>query len=351
MNLYPIILLAAIFNFTIDSNSPNCENLYDSYENLIVEYRENVEASDGIRGDQFIEWGDRFWAYVDNCKNKDEVYIFSKKALVIYSHLNDPNLIESRLEELSIHENANLSTLDYWENILSFGSPDEENEYLKKLQTVAQETNNKFVEISALINVAKWYYENNYSDKSSGILFNLSQDSDITYANPYLAERMDELYESIGILKVGSRFPDFSFDLVNGNIFSDQDLMGNYTFIYFYGSTCGSCVSMYPKLNSIEQRYSDENFQVIGVGHDWQAEYGFNTKEEFNTFLERYDINWQQALKNQLWKEFNINRLSTGLLVNPEGVLVRVSNSDSASDYKNEFYAKGLEEIVKKLFD
>lgn len=148
-----------------------------------------------------------------------------------------------------------------------------------------------------------------------------------------LNNKLNDISRKLGLLQVGVTLPEFEEKMINRQIINNEDLHGKFTFIYFFGSTCGSCVSMYPLLNKIQKNYDSNKFRIIGVGHDWQAEYGFRTEKEYHEFSKKYGIEWQQISKNKLWKEFNTSRLSTGLLVNPEGVLVRVSNSDSASDY------------------
>lgn len=326
-----------------------CDNLELKSEKYNLSYSDFIKENESITASEFKEWGDKFWDVVLKCSNKVDSHLFSEKAMALYANLNDPNLIESKLNELSIHHPAKLSILKYWENLLTLGGPNESNAYIEKLSQISKNTNSDVVKLSAKVHMADWYYKNNYRNQSENIIYQISE-NEINYV-PYLENKLNDISKKLGLLQVGVSLPEFREKMINGEIIDNEDLYGKFTFIYFYGSTCGSCVSMYPILNKIEKNYDSDKFRIIGVGNDWQAEYGFNTKKEYLEFSKKYGIEWSQISRNQLWKEFNISRLSTGLLINPEGVLVRVSNSDSASDYKNEFYAKGLEEIVQELID
>lgn len=339
------IALVVFTNYNFTKNT--CSNLDSKLLKLDSEYSKYLETDEGKSKSEIMSWGDKYWEIALDCSDKIESHLFSKKAMSIYSILKDPNLIETKLNEVSIDHPAMISILSYWENVISILRPDFNNRYLLKLDSISSNTKSDLVKSSVKINKASWYYENNYRDEAKSLISQVSKDS--LKISPILSNKYSALSKKLKLIRVGEKLPDFEVKLLNGDVLSNQDFIGRYTFIYFYGSTCGSCISMYPILNKLDEVYDSKKFKVIGVGHDWQAEYGFSNIDEFSSFSNTYGITWEQISKNSLWKKFHINRLSTGLLIDPNGILVRVSNSKSVTNYENDFYSNTLEKIASEI--
>ena len=71
------------------------------------------------------------------------------------------------------------------------------------------------------------------------------------------------------IVNVGEKAPDISFQLIDGNNISLQDLKGKVVVLQFTASWCSVCRKEMPHLEKeVWQKYKDEDFILIGVDYD-----------------------------------------------------------------------------------
>lgn len=72
-----------------------------------------------------------------------------------------------------------------------------------------------------------------------------------------------------GLPKVGSRFPQFSLNDVDGEVKSLDSFDSEVFIIDFWGTWCGPCLIAMPDLQALHQKYKDRKVQVIGISvHD-----------------------------------------------------------------------------------
>ena len=57
--------------------------------------------------------------------------------------------------------------------------------------------------------------------------------------------------KTMSVLSVGNYLPAFQCSDIYGNVISSEKLKGKTVLLYFYGSTCGFCVKMYPTLSKL----------------------------------------------------------------------------------------------------
>ena len=66
--------------------------------------------------------------------------------------------------------------------------------------------------------------------------------------------------------------PDFSFNTLDGNIITNNDLKGKATVLVVWATWCGDCIREIPELNELKKKYKDdENVEFIAFSDEDEA--------------------------------------------------------------------------------
>lgn len=104
------------------------------------------------------------------------------------------------------------------------------------------------------------------------------------------------LPDNSNALSIGDKVPDISFDnMVNGKTRKAKlsDFNGKLVLLDFWATSCGSCISAFPRLDSLQKEYRDK-IQIILVGS------GFSKKYESAEKIEAFFSKWKQRTKQKL---------------------------------------------------
>lgn len=72
-----------------------------------------------------------------------------------------------------------------------------------------------------------------------------------------------------GLLSVGSEFPGFTLNDIEGNSKQLADFEAKVVLVDFWGTWCGPCLLAMPDLEKLHQKYKDKGLSVIGISvHD-----------------------------------------------------------------------------------
>ena len=112
-------------------------------------------------------------------------------------------------------------------------------------------------------------------------------------------------------------------DDVEGNKFKLEDKKGKIVLVNLWATWCGPCRAEMPYLVEMQDKYKDQDFEVIGLNADDE------TPEEIKAFAEQMKLNYQLAYaRNSLRSEFiKITRMSgipQTIIINREGQLTGV---------------------------
>jgi len=89
-------------------------------------------------------------------------------------------------------------------------------------------------------------------------------------------------------LSVGDPAPDKELSVLGGSGTGEiADYRGKWVLVNFWASWCGPCRSEAPALESFQQRYSGENFTVLGINLD-------DATEDAQAFVGRYRLTYPQ---------------------------------------------------------
>lgn len=345
-----LVLFILLLSSSCSDNSTNKNNVSNKLQTLNNTYQDSLKAQHGAITPQFLHsWGNRYWKLVQRHPNHRLAPEAARKALSIYAKFNNPNMLEEKLASLSIDDRAMSGALPFWKQSLD-GSHTLEHPYVKKLQQIAEHSQSEDVQIAAHYYLARWFTKFKYYKQALSQLNTLELNYRVYPSDTKYGKEIAKMRTQVDTYSAGKPMPDFTIKMLDGGTFTQQALKNQVTFLYFYGSHCGSCTSMYPKITKLYNQYKDKGFQVVGVGNDWRAPYGFNTPAEFKKFAQEYDIAWPQTVDVSFFTDtLNMQALSTGYLINGNKKIVRISRSDIVTNATDDFENTSLKEAIGKL--
>ena len=101
---------------------------------------------------------------------------------------------------------------------------------------------------------------------------------------------------------VGQIAPNFSLQILNGEMVSLSDLRGYVIILDFWASWCGPCCSSMPFLEGLRARYQDEGVFLLGVSLD-------RSGEDATTYLQNNGYEGMVALWGSLRETQNVSHL------------------------------------------
>lgn len=114
------------------------------------------------------------------------------------------------------------------------------------------------------------------------------------------------------------QLPDFKVELLDtGKTFDSNDLNGNYVLIDVWAPSCGVCVDQVPKLQKLNKKYSDANFEIVSIA--------LSSKEKVQEFRqEKHPMPWKHGLAErsrdgEIVQALEVKSTPTYYLVSPEG--------------------------------
>lgn len=148
---------------------------------------------------------------------------------------------------------------------------------------------------------------------------------------------LGNLYE-MDALGIGQEAPDFEATTLEGETVSLSDLRGNVVLLEFWAVWCGPCHPEIPYLKEVWEKYQDDNFMLLGISLDRDA-------DELNQFIEEEGMTWPQIFEGEVWdaelaEKYNVRGIPRAYLIDSDGRI-------AARDFRRE---QKVEE-VRKLMD
>lgn len=117
-------------------------------------------------------------------------------------------------------------------------------------------------------------------------------------------------------LKAGNTAPDFNLIDIYGNQIRLSDMRGKVVFLNFWETHCPTCVAEMPDMETLYQKYKDQDVVIIGV----------NLREGQNTvrqFVEQKGYSWTFVLDKtgEVSYEYEIKRTPTSFFLDKEGII------------------------------
>jgi thiol-disulfide isomerase/thioredoxin len=118
-------------------------------------------------------------------------------------------------------------------------------------------------------------------------------------------------------IEEGNEVIDFSITDLNGNKYSNTDLLGKTVILHFWASWCPPCKEELPVYNEFITKNKDKDIEFITVSVD-------NTERALLSFLEGRDVDFNIFHdKKGLARKFLVRAIPTTYIINEEGIIVK----------------------------
>ena len=125
--------------------------------------------------------------------------------------------------------------------------------------------------------------------------------------------------ETHDMLKVGDQAPDFELVDQDGQMHQLSDYRGQGVFLNFWGTWCAPCKKEMPAMGRQYEVYKDQGVQILAVNI---AESDLKVQ----AFANQYGMTFPTLIDKTkgVMQAYNIRPLPTTLLINTEGIIVKI---------------------------
>jgi peroxiredoxin len=154
--------------------------------------------------------------------------------------------------------------------------------------------------------------------------------------NHFLAQDFVTEVENYKKLAIGADAPEISLPTPDGDMLSLSSLKGNYVLVDFWAAWCRPCRMENPNVVRLYNKYSDENFEILGVSLD-------RKKEDWVKAIEQDGLTWKHVsdlkyFNSEAAQNYNIQAIPATYLIGPDGKIID-------KNLRGEALAAKLEEI------
>lgn len=119
---------------------------------------------------------------------------------------------------------------------------------------------------------------------------------------------------------IGDTLPLISLPLVNGSLFSTEQLKGKFYLLDIWSTWCPQCKVYNYYKKKLYREIRGKNFEIVSIAFD-------DNHEKWRNYINRDSLNWIQLIDEKLWRGTAANSLKfdsipSNFLVNPKGVVV-----------------------------
>lgn len=141
----------------------------------------------------------------------------------------------------------------------------------------------------------------------------------------------------------GKKFPDFQFTILDGNLYTNESVKGNYLLVKCWFINCKPCVEEFPELKRLVD-FFDKQKDLIFLS------LALDNEDDLKRFLAQNVFNYETVSEQDLYikEKLHVIAYPTHFIVDRDGMIVKVVNQVSElkmalGDY---FILDGLNEIT-----
>lgn len=136
----------------------------------------------------------------------------------------------------------------------------------------------------------------------------------------YTKQLYDKI-EKLRSLQPGKMAPEFTQNDVDGTPVSLSDYRGKYLMIDFWASWCSPCRKANPKVVALYKKYSQKDFDILGVSMD-------SKKENWLKAIHDDGLLWKQVSTLEGWnnpvgKLYSVMSIPHAILIDPDGKIIK----------------------------
>ncbi|VBB47971.1 putative Redoxin domain protein [uncultured Paludibacter sp.] len=178
-----------------------------------------------------------------------------------------------------------------------------------------------------------------------GSFYSFSQNNVQSKNTSNIYERLNARYEKY----LGQKFPDFSIDTYDSNLFSNKKFEGKIVYINFWNKHCSPCVA---EMNGLNQMY----LKLIQRPDFLFVSFSTDPDSVIQKSVIKYDIKFKvYRLSNELFSRLNFNNgIPTSIILDKNGI-IKFFRCGGPGDKKQatehvmtEIYPKIIELLEKK---
>ena len=169
-----------------------------------------------------------------------------------------------------------------------------ENKLLVGLDTILQKSSVNPDMYASVIDFLLQGFESIGFDKGIDYISEHNQLDQFCTNTEKILELQDKLY-LINKLAIGKTAPDFSHTDIDGNTIRLSDVQAKKTLLVFWASWCPHCKSVVPEINSLKEKFSDSELQIIGISVD-------TSLTNLRQVIDEYKITWPNIAELKGWE-------------------------------------------------
>lgn len=143
-----------------------------------------------------------------------------------------------------------------------------------------------------------------------------------------MVARYKARFETAKLVGEGKSAPDFTLNDIHNKPFALSSLRGKYVVLDFWGSWCGWCIKGMPKMKEYYQKYKDK-MEIVGIDCN-------DTEIKWKNAVEKHQLPWihvKNEDENSVLVKYAVEAFPTKIIINPDGVIVKVIVGESADFY------------------
>ena len=139
-------------------------------------------------------------------------------------------------------------------------------------------------------------------------------------------------------VKVGDSLPDFSVEMNDGTVVSDESLKGSVSFVMFFHTTCPDCQKTLPVVNDIYNIYVSKGVRFALISRE-QDEMDILTYWSEKA----YDMPFSAQPDKTIYNKFATSRIPRIYISDKDGIIRYIYTDNPVPDYES------LDQAIKAL--
>lgn len=294
------------------SQQSSVDSTFSAYmDSASVDLR-NHNYSDSLQ----TKYSDEFYHYFEQHPKSETGQGALWRAFLLWGNLGEAKKMDEAMAQLSYDSKIWRQIIVPISNGYHLSDQKTREDYialLEKLQSILTDPESKSEVLFAL---ARHYNSKSNSQK----VIELAREMIEINANDFYVEKALGFQHEAESLGIGVQAPNFKAKTLLGNQISLADQKGKIVILEFWATWCGPCMPEIPHLKLLNSKYSEDEFQIIGVSLDTNS-------EKLEEFLKEKEMEWPQIIQPKQWDDeittkYNVYVVPRSFIIGRDGKIV-----------------------------